>query len=198
MKGKMIAGHPDVPLTVGELIAALKTYPRDGRVTIWTHPVTTADGPWTGLALTEVVGLVRTGTNTDNPELETSEALRHAQHEQTKHFCSGPSCPGSAFPASEIAHPSWHAQDPRPAALHRFAEARRQLRMAASGLDAVLDDGESVWSEKEILRHVLDATAALRAITDLARHVSGEPLTGTPETLDEALDGIGAELTEKI
>lgn len=83
-------------------------------------------------------------------------------------------------------------------ARQRFAEARRQLLGAASSIDAVCDDGESVWSEKEILRLVLDATAALRAITDLAHYVSGEPLVGTTETLDEALDGIGAELTEKI
>lgn len=88
--------------------------------------------------------------------------------------------------------------DQKALTLKRFADARRQLRGAASAIDAVCDDGESVWSAEELLRQVLDATAALGTITDLAESVSGKPLRGTGETLDQALGAIGAELTEKL
>lgn len=88
--------------------------------------------------------------------------------------------------------------DQKALTLKRFADARRQLRGAASAIDAVCDDGESVWSAEELLRQVLDATAALGTITDLAESVSGKPLRGTGETLDQALGAISAELTEKL
>lgn len=116
---------------------------------------------------------------------------------EEKHFCAGPSCPGGKYPASEIAHPHWHTLPTRAAALRRFAEARRQLRCAASSLATVCDDGESVWSPQELLRLVLEATAALKEITDVAEHVTGKPLLGTDETLDQAIDAVGAELLEK-
>lgn len=197
MKGKMIGGHPDVPLTVGELLDALKTYPRTGRVTVWTYPGMTPQGPTSGLFQTEIVGLARTGTNTDHPELETSEALRHVREVQPLHYCAGPSCPGGKYPASEIAHPHWHTLPTRAAALWRFADARRALRCAYSAIDTVCDDGESIWRPQELLLHVLDATAALKEITDVAEHVTGKPLLGTGETLDQALDAIGAELLKE-
>jgi hypothetical protein len=126
--------------------------------------------------------------------------------EAKKHFCAGPSCPGFFHKASDIAHPPSCARAPQhlPAvarerciARARFAEARHQLRLATSSLDAVLDDGESVWSAEELFRRVLDATAALAVITDVAEHVTAK-LLGTTETLDEALDAIGAELKGQL
>lgn len=79
--GDEIGGHPDAALTVGELFDALASYPRESPVLVWTH---LGGGRKGTLALTEIVGLVRTGTNTQTPELETSEALSEVRAAQVR------------------------------------------------------------------------------------------------------------------
>ena len=114
------------------------------------------------------------------------------------HYCAGKNCPGFVYKASERAHPVACCAEGRKAALARFADARKRLALASSSLNAVCDDGESVWSGAELLELVLQATAALKTITDVAELVSGEPLLGSKESLDQSLDAISAELTEKL
>jgi len=82
-----IFGSPDRALTVGEPIDALATYPRRSRVLIWATATKDSVAAMNRMResgkrpkelmpmLTQVVGLMRTGTNKDTPELETSECL---------------------------------------------------------------------------------------------------------------------------
>ena len=79
-------------MTVGMLVDILSTYPRDSQVTIWTtctaRGVDAANALINGQtpklklypSLDDVVGVIRTGTNTKHPELQTDGCLRLILH----------------------------------------------------------------------------------------------------------------------